>query len=208
MAVTLGKEEKRLLEIDNGLRQFDYALEAINYFIDPERPFALRPTLIRELQSIAVLGIEERPGEWRSGPIQITKSEHVPPGHHLVNILVTELCDYINNHWHEASPFNLSSYAMWRLNWIHPFDDGNGRTSRVLAYVILSIKLGYVLPGSPTIPQQIESDRAHYFEGLEAADAAFKADETIDLSVLETALKGMLAAQLLSVIEAADGNGA
>jgi len=202
----LSKEEKRLLEIDNGLRQFDHALEAIQYFLNPERPFALRPTLIRELQAIAVKGIEESPGQWRTEPIRISQSKHQPPGHHLIDILVTELCDYINNHWHEASPFNLSSYVMWRLNWIHPFNDGNGRTSRVLAYIVLSIKLGYVLPGSPTIPQQIESDRAHYFKGLEAADAAFKVDETIDLSVMETALKGMLAAQLLSVIEMADGN--
>ena len=68
----------------------------------------------------------------------------------------------------------------------------------------MSLKLGYVLPGTPSIPQQIQDDRTGYFGALEQADAAF-AESVVEVSAMERLLKGMLATQLLSVIEAADG---
>jgi hypothetical protein len=61
-----------------------------------------------------------------------------------------------------------------------------------------------LLPGSPSIPQQIQNDRSSYFKALEEADAAWQ-EEKLDVSVMETALRQMLATQLLSVIEQADG---
>jgi Fic family protein len=93
---------------------------------------------------------------------------------------------------------------MWRLNWIHPFTDGNGRTARTLSYALLCIKLGYVLPGSPTIPQQIEEDKTHYILALEKADAAER-ENNLDVSEMEQMIKGMLGRQLMGVIEKAEG---
>jgi Fic family protein len=121
----------------------------------------------------------------------------------LVQAHLTEFCEYINDNWHEKTAFYLSAYAMWRLNWIHPFSDGNGRTSRALSYALLGIKLGYLLPGSPTIPQQIEADNSHYIEALEAADAA-AINGGEDISEMEAMIRSMLAKQLLGVIDAAD----
>lgn len=198
------EDEITKLEIQNGFRQFDYSMEAVDYFLDPSRPFSLRPSLILEFQSLAVQGIDPSPGQFRRTPVRIEKAVHNPPPPHLVETLVTEMCDYVNNNWHEKTPFHLAAYAMWRHNWIHPFADGNGRTSRVLSYVILCIALGYRLPGTPAIPQQIQDDRSGYFKALEAADEAALKDE-IDVSVMEELLKNMLARQLLSVIETASG---
>lgn len=70
----------------------------------------------------------------------------------------------------------------------------------------MSIKLGYVLPGTPTIPQQIEVDNGHYIKALESADAAAERGAE-DVTEMETMIRGMLAKQLLSVIEKADGEG-
>jgi hypothetical protein len=50
------------LEVENGFRQYDETLEAIEYYLDPQRPFALRSGLIQQLQSIAVDGIVGHPG--------------------------------------------------------------------------------------------------------------------------------------------------
>jgi hypothetical protein len=86
----------------------------------------------------------------------------------------------------------------------YPFSDGNGRTARTLAYMILCLKLGYILPGSPTIPAQIDEDKSHYIEALEKSDEAFKSG-VIDMNEMELMLKGMLARQLIGVIDAADG---
>jgi len=101
--------------------------------------------------------------------------------------------------------FHLSAYAMWRLNWIHPFVDGNGRTARTLSYLLLCLKLGYILPGTPTIPQQIEEDKSHYLEALQTADDAARTG-AIDVDEMERMLKGMLARQLLGIIEAASAS--
>jgi hypothetical protein len=40
---------------------------------------------------------------------------------------------------------------MWRTNWVHPFDDGNGRTARAASYLVLCVKLGYRLPGKKSL---------------------------------------------------------
>lgn len=198
-------EKRRIaeLEVDNGFRQFDYALWLIETYVKEKRPFNLRPSMIRELQRIAVDGIISSPGEYRGTPVEITGSAHQPPAAFRVEALVQEMCDYVNNNLHEKSPFHLAAYIMWRLNWIHPFPDGNGRTSRTASYMVLSMHLGYELPGSPPIPHQIEQDRTRYIEALEAADAA-STDEVIDVSAMEELLKAMLANQLLSVITSAE----
>jgi len=192
------------LEVENGFRQYDLTLDIIRYYLEPERPFALRVPLILDLQREAVEGIEAEAGQIRTTPVGINKSAHSPPPPHLVQAHLTDFCDYVNDNWHERTAFYLSAYAMWRLNWIHPFTDGNGRTSRALSYALLSIKLGYVLPGSPTILQHIEADNSHYIKALEDADAAAAAGGE-DVSEMESMIRAMLAKQLLSVIEKANG---
>jgi Fic family protein len=87
---------------------------------------------------------------------------------------------------------------MWRLNWIHPFNGGNGRTSRALSYLVLCISLNCVLPGEETIPKQIMEDRSAYYQALQEADRAW-AKGRLDLSEMESLLSGMLAKQLLAV---------
>jgi Fic family protein len=193
------------LEIENGFRQYNETLEMLHYYLDPERPFALRPGLIQQLQSTAVEGLVAAPGEWRRTPVQISKSRHQPPEPHLVASMVAEMCDYVNDNFHERPPLHIAAFVMWRLNWIHPFDDGNGRTSRAVSYLVLCTGMKLLLPGSPTIPQQISEDRTAYFEALEAADAAYRRNETVDVSKMEDALRHMLARQLLGVIELAGG---
>lgn len=200
----LTKEEEAALEVDNGFRQYARGEEVIQFYLQPAVPFALRPSLIKMLQSIAVEGLLPNPGQYRAGPVGITKSDHVPPDAHLVPSLVEEMCDYVNDNLHERTSLHLAAYVLWRLNWIHPFEDGNGRTSRVTSYIVLNVTLGYELPGNPPIPQQIQDDRTAYFEGLTAADAAWKRGE-LDLSAMEGALRGMLAKQLLSVVKDAGG---
>ena len=114
------------------------------------------------------------------------------------------MCDYVNDHWNESTPIHLASYLMWRLNWIHPFADGNGRTSRIVSYVVLSIRAGSILPGTPTIPDQIVDNRKPYFDALDAADSAFR-DGKIDVSKMEELLGSLLANQLAQFYKSVGG---
>lgn len=180
-------------------------MEAVAYYLEPNRPFALRPNLIKQLHKIACDGLIPDAGEYRKGQAGITGSRHTPPPPHLVEPLVQEMCDYVNDNLHERPPIHLAAYVMWRLNWIHPFSDGNGRTSRIVSYIVLNLTVGYVLPGSPTIPQQIQADRTAYLDALGKADDVLADTGEMDLSDMEGALRGMLAKQLLSVIERAGG---
>jgi hypothetical protein len=59
-----------------------------------------------------------------------------------------------------------------------------------------------ILPGVPTIPDQIASNKEPYYNALEAADIAWS-DNRIEVSALESLLSGMLAKQLLGATQSA-----
>jgi len=187
-------------EARNGLRQFDRVVEMIEYFLHPDRPFRFRPSQLLDLHRIALEGISSYAGNWRPAGIEIGGSKHQPVGAHQVPEMVEDLCDYVNANWEKRSALHLAAYVMWRLNWIHPFTDGNGRTSRAASYLVLCLRTGYLLPGKKTIPDQIAEDRTSYYRALEGADQAYARGE-IDLAVMEQLLSGMLATQLIAVHE-------
>jgi Fic family protein len=193
-------------EARNALRQFDVAQKVIDEFVrEPERPFRLRPSLIMQLHHTALEGLSEFAGRYRPAGVAIEGSKHSPPGGHLVPELVETMCDYVNENWNTGTPLHLAAYVMWRLNWIHPFDDGNGRTSRMVAHVVLCIKLGHQLPGRYTIPEQIAENRNPYYGALEAADAALVSGQQ-SVGALEQLIESMLARQLVGIYQGATRN--
>jgi Fic family protein len=195
-------QAKAAAEARNGFRQYDAAIGAIQTALE-RGSFKLRPSLILSLQREALAGISSYAGNYRPGGVAIEGSKHQPVGAHLVPELVEDLCDYVNDQW-ERTPIHLAAYVMWRLNWIHPFADGNGRTSRIVSYVVLSIRAGALLPGTPTIPDQIVDNRKPYFDALDAADLADR-EGRLDVSKMEELLASLLANQLAGFYRAAGG---
>jgi Fic family protein len=192
-------------EAKNGLRQYDAGIAAAQTALDRGGSFKLRLSLILSLHREALSGISSYAGNFRPGAVEINHSEHRPPDAHLVPELVEDMCDYVNNNWESATALHLASYVMWRLNWIHPFADGNGRTSRIVSYVVLTVRSGFILPGTPTIPDQITRDRSGYFGALDSADKAWREQGLVDVSTMEELLGGMLAKQLTSFYRSAGG---
>ncbi len=187
-------------EARNGLRQFDHGIAIIEQAIQSGTSFRWRPSLIQALHRDALHGLSEFAGNWRPAGVSIAGSRHHPVAASLVPERVEELCDYLNDHMSDKSAIHLSAYTMWRLNWIHPFSDGNGRTSRIFSYVVLSVRLGYILPGTKTIPDQIVANRQPYFDALESADRAWESG-TVDVSQMETLLERLLLNQLSSGLD-------
>lgn len=192
--------EEARRESENAVAQFDRVLELVEDVTRAQRPFRLRPSIILDLHRIALDGLSPYAGNFRPGNVSIGKSKHTPPAAHLVPGLIEEMCDQVMDRFTVDSALHLCAYVMWRLNWIHPFTDGNGRTSRALAYYVLCAKVGYLLPGQKTVPEQIAADKPPYYKALEAADAEQEAGR-LDLSALETLLGGQLAEQLLSAYQ-------
>ncbi len=186
-------------EAENGIRQFNAAIEQIEYWLHPERPFKLRPSAILELNRIALEGLSRDAGRYRPSDVEIKGSKHKPVPAFRVPGLVEELCDYVNEN-RDRSPIHLSAYVMWRLNWIHPFVDGNGRTTRMISFVVLCAKLGYRVPGTNTIPEQISQDKKPYYDALEQADLACEKNGQMDVTAMEQLLGEFLAKQLAGVI--------
>lgn len=190
-------------EAENGIRQFNLALDIIRTHVkEPERPFRLRSSTILRLHKAALDGLHPLAGTWHNTPVKIAGSGHQPPEEAFVSEEIELMCAYVNGHWNDTSAVHLCAYVLWKLNWIHPFSDGNGRTARAVAYVVLSAKLDSLLPGSPTISEQIAGDKKPYYTALEAADGALK-DGNINVGTLETMLEGMLAKQLLNAAKEA-----
>lgn len=195
--------ERARREAENGVRQFNVAIEIIRQHVkDSERPFRLRSSTILQLHREALVGIHPLAGTFRNTRVQITKSKHQPPDAIFVPEEVEWLCRYVNENW-DKEAVHLAAYVLWRLNWIHPFADGNGRTARMVSYVVLCTKMDSILPGAPTIPEQIAEDKTPYYKSLEAADAAWRESKAIDLKQMEELLAGMLVTQLYNAAKAA-----
>lgn len=190
-------------EAANALRQFDAVVKLVDQALLPDSVFELKPSTLLELNRIATEGTNEYPGVYRPHPVRILGSRHLPPDSKEVPSLVEQMCDYVNQNWGK-SPVHLAAYLTWRINWIHPFSDGNGRTARALSYAILCIRLGYRLPGTKTIPEQIAADKSPYYHALETADKAWS-EGSVGVSDLEDMVGNMLAAQLLDIHDVATG---
>jgi hypothetical protein len=61
-----------------------------------------------------------------------------------------------------------------------------------------------LLPGAPSIPEQIAEDKRPYYDALEEADRAWTLGQ-VNVSALKRLLEGMLAKQLLNATKQAAG---
>ncbi len=196
-------DERARREAENGVRQFQSALGFISDAIrQPNAKFRLTQALILELHQKALEGIHPLAGTYSNSSVYIQESDHAPPRHVEVPEHMAEMCQYINANWDDKSAIHLAAYVMWRMNWIHPFADGNGRTARIVSYVVLSVKLNSILPGSPSIPDQIADNKDPYYSALEKSDDSWKRG-VVALSDMEHLLETTLAKQLLSATEEA-----
>ena len=92
----------------------------------------------------------------------------------------------------------MACSVMWRLNWIHPFRNGSGRTSRAAAYMVLQVKHGNVFPSKNSIIAQIVGDRSPYYAALQRADAVTnrRGDDVKAVAPMEALMAKMLKEQI------------
>jgi len=95
---------------------------------------------------------------------QVYVGDHTPPPPTLVELLVDKLVTWFNSYSALAlHPVRLAALAHYKLVWIHPFNDGNGRTSRLLMNLVL-MQAGF----PPVIIRQ--RDRELYYKYLSTAN--------------------------------------
>jgi len=101
-------------------------------------------------------------GKYRMENVVIGGAIHVPPKHYEVDLLMQNLIMEYKEEWQPFHPILRATLLHGEFVKIHPFIDGNGRTSRLLLNFEL-MKNGY----TPIIIKK--ENRAQYYEVLDLA---------------------------------------
>lgn len=123
------------------LRNINDAIEFIEENIARnviDRPFVceLHKIVVKDLNP--ALDGSRHPGIYRPNNVEIQKSDYTPPDHVLVPELMDELLSFINVASESRYDLLRTAVAHHRFTAIHPFDNGNGRTVRLLTYAMLT----------------------------------------------------------------------
>ena len=129
--------------------------------------------LIREIHKRLVEGVRggvAAPGEYRKIQNYVVNSatgetSYTPPPAHEVPILMSEFVKWLNREG-ETHPVLVSGIAQFQFVHIHPFLDGNGRTSRLLSTLCL-YRAGYDFKRLFTISEYYDRDRAAFYRAIQ-----------------------------------------
>jgi Fic family protein len=172
-----------------------------------QRTIPLMPNerALRELHRCATLFLLADPGAYRDGAVHVqnTLTKEViyqaPPPTDVPR-LVEEFIEELKRIWDTGDALDAAAFALWRINWIHPFKNGNGRTARAFSYACLNARLGVILPGTTTVIDQIMMTRNDYEAAIRAADKAAAAQaDARDLTQMKGYLDRLLQAQIASI---------
>jgi len=93
-----------------------------------------------------------------------------PPENEEVPGLVKDLVEWVNSdEAKELDPILVAGVAHYEFVRIHPFVDGNGRTARALATLILYLR-GFDTKQFFCIDDYYDSDRQAYYSALQGVD--------------------------------------
>jgi Fic family protein len=118
---------------------------------------------IKDLHGAIMHGIIGSAGQYRQFDIQVKGAGFTPPPFYQIPDEMEELIQFINENPDELRPIELAAHAHYFLAWIHPFEDGNGRISRLLLNFIL-VRYGYPFAVIKSV------ERKKYLESLRRAD--------------------------------------
>jgi Fic family protein len=130
--------------------------------------------VVLELHALILQGID-RPyaGRYRDERVRISGSQHVPPNYVKVPELMSGMYAWYDSSKATLHPVQLAAEMHEKLATIHPFRDGNGRTSRLLMNLIL-LRNGFPV----TVISGERDNRLRYYETLEAAQISQPVDNT------------------------------
>lgn len=167
--LTLRETQVVLEGITVGGKSIKEHLEAINH----EKAILYLDDLVKDNEPISELNIKnihqlilkdidnENAGRYRKENVTIKGAVHIPPDYLKVPELMEKLILTYNT-WNEYHPIIQAALLHGELVKIHPFADGNGRTSRLLMNLVL-MNSGY----NPVIIKK--EDRLKYYEALDKA---------------------------------------
>ena len=153
------------------LLNYRSAFDLVTEYLDSGE--AITEGLIREIHKRLVKdvrGDKALPGDYRKGQNYVVNSKtgkviYTPPPAAEVSGLMGELVAWLRTE-HGINPVLESGIAQFQLVHVHPFNDGNGRTSRLLSTLCLYRK-GYDFKRLFTISEFYDRDRTSFYKAIQ-----------------------------------------
>lgn len=140
----------------------------------------ITPDVVKGFNSQVLDGLDQddvRPGEIRRQSVIVGGYRGAP--WEDCDYLLDRMCEWLNGPDFQTddpdweTPFALLRAAMAHLYiaWIHPFDDGNGRTARLVEVLIL-LAAGVPMPAAHLLSNHYNLTRTEYYRQLDRASAS------------------------------------
>lgn len=165
-------KNRLFLKPEQEVRNYYLALELLSKKLEERVPFSI--DLLLEVQKQIVYGqSKEKTGLRGAMPpgvlfaVYDSKTgmpEYIPPEYSDVPGLLKELEEYINNS--TDHPIIKAAVLHYQLVTIHPFEDGNGRTSRIMSNYVLSY-YGYGFKEIGSLEEYFSYDLEEYYSSLQ-----------------------------------------
>lgn len=165
-------ERKHFLKPEQEVRNYFLALNFLEEKLHSREKFSKK--LILDVQKLVEKGASEEKIGLR-GPmppgmlfaVYDTKTgnpDYIPPEYCDIPGLLDELVEYVNTT--DDHPLIVAAVVHYQLVTIHPFEDGNGRTARLLSGYILD-KNGYGFNGIGSLEEYFAYDIDEYYEAIQ-----------------------------------------
>ena len=171
-AVLENDSHKHFLKPEQEIRNYFIALTLLEKKLQLKEPFSKK--LILEVQAAVEKGASKEKiglrGEMPPGVLfavydsQSGAAEYIPPQYTDIPALLDELVEYVNTS--DDHPLIIAAVVHYQLVTIHPFEDGNGRTARLLSGYILDL-LGYGFGGIGSLEEYFAYDPDEYYASLQ-----------------------------------------
>lgn len=164
-------------------------LEAVNHYeaIDfieglVKNKEALTERVLNEIHYLILNGIDRKnAGKYRKVPVYISGSSHTPPQPYLVGKQMEEVFEFYQTQKNHIHPIILAADMHEKVVTVHPYIDGNGRTSRLVMNLIL-LKNGFPIANI----KGDDPSRLNYYKALEMVQTKKNAEPFYKLVLEET----------------------
>ncbi|WP_019392771.1 Fic family protein [Priestia filamentosa] len=168
-----GKTMREHLEVINHRDAIAYVEEIV------QKGEPLTEWQIKNLHRLVLKGIDdEYAGVYRDQQVFIAGAKHTPPAPYLIKEQMEQLIDWYENEAQKLHPVERGAMLHAIFVGIHPFIDGNGRTSRLL------LNLELMKAGFPAVVIKVEN-RLAYYEALDKSHTTKNYHDFIQLIVKE-----------------------
>ena len=148
-----GKELREIYEVINHDKAFDYVKKCIG------KKEELDENKIKDIHEILTENIMQG-GIYRSTDVVITGAKHTPPTPNEMYNQLRFFYEEMQKNLTTMNPIELVAWTHAEFVIIHPFLDGNGRTSRLI--------MNYQLMNNGYLPESIKvEDRLEYYNVLD-----------------------------------------